>query len=213
MGIKGVIFDLDGVLVHTDRYHYLAWKRILAEYGKEFSLEDNEKIKGVARSRSLEILLEMKDISMSEVEKISVLRKKNNWYLESVKDIDEEDVLPGVLDFLEQLKSNGYRTAIASTSDNAYIILELTGLRKYFDNVVDGYKVKSPKPNPEVYLVGALEMDLDPSECLAFEDSHAGVLSAKRAGMKVIAVSEKEIPEANKWITGLEGLDLSILTI
>ena len=211
MKIKAVIFDLDGVLLETDRYHYLAWKRVLEGYGKEFSEEDNELIKGVDRSKSLEILLEMKGLRMSEVEKISVLRKKNNWYLEYAMLIDEEDVLPGVREFLELLKSYGLKTGIASTSDNSYVILELTGLMKYFDVLIDGYRVKEPKPNPEVYLVGASELKVKPEECAVFEDSRAGVLAAKRAGMKVIAVSDKPIAEADKRIDSLEGLDISIL--
>ena len=104
MSIKAVVFDLDGVLVDTDRFHYQAWKRILSELGKEFTQEDNEQIKGVARLKSLEILLKMKDIEMSEVEKMRVLRKKNNWYLEYVTEIDRESILPGVEEFLELLK-------------------------------------------------------------------------------------------------------------
>ena len=211
MGIKAVIFDLDGILVKTDRYHYLAWKRLLAEYGHDFTEEENELIKGVARSMSLEILLDMKKIEMSEVEKINVLRKKNNWYLEYAMKIDEDDVLPGVREFLELVKSHGLKTAIASTSDNAYIILELTGLMKYFDVLIDGYRVKEAKPNPEVYRVGALELHLDPKECAVFEDSRSGVLAAKRAGMKVVAVSDNPIDEADKWVKNLEGLEMDIL--
>ncbi|HSR04274.1 MAG TPA: HAD family hydrolase, partial [Proteiniclasticum sp.] len=104
MGIKAVVFDLDGVLVNTDRFHYLAWKSILQDLGKDFSVEDNEQIKGVARSRSLEILLQMKNIKMSEVEKMRVLRKKNNLYLEYITEIDEDYLLKGVKEFLELLK-------------------------------------------------------------------------------------------------------------
>lgn len=211
MAIKAVVFDLDGVLVDTDRFHYQAWKRILGELGKEFTQEDNEQIKGVARLKSLEILLKMKDIDMSEVEKMRVLRKKNNWYLEYVTEVDRESILSGVEEFLELLKFNGYRTAIASTSDNTSIILELTGLKKYFDVVIDGYQVKSPKPNPEVYLVSAMALNLEPNECAVFEDSRAGVLAAKRAGMHVVAVSERPIGVADKWIRSLEDLDMDVL--
>ncbi|MFH5836055.1 beta-phosphoglucomutase [Proteiniclasticum sp. C24MP] len=211
MGIKAVVFDLDGVLVNTDRFHYLAWKRILQELGKDFSVEDNEQIKGVARSKSLEILLQMKNITMSEVEKMRILRKKNNLYLEYITEIDEEYLLNGVEEFLELLKFNGLRTAIASTSDNTSLVLEMTGLKKYFDVVIDGHKVKAPKPNPEVYLVCAMELRIEPDECAVFEDSRAGVLSAKRAGMKVIAVSDRIIGEADKCIASLKNLDMSIL--
>lgn len=211
MGIKAVVFDLDGVLVNTDRFHYLAWKSILQDLGKDFSVEDNEQIKGVARSRSLEILLQMKNIKMSEVEKMRVLRKKNNLYLEYITEIDEDYLLKGVKDFLELLKFNGLRTAIASTSDNTSLVLEMTGLKKYFDVIIDGYKVKAPKPNPEVYLVSAIELQIEPDECAVFEDSRAGVLSAKRAGMKVVAVSERMIGEADKCVASLENLNMDIL--
>ena len=211
MGIKAVVFDLDGVLVNTDRFHYLAWKSILQDLGKDFSVEDNEQIKGVARSRSLEILLQMKNIKMSEVEKMRVLRKKNNLYLEYITEIDEDYLLKGVKEFLELLKFNGLRTAIASTSDNTSLVLEMTGLKKYFDVIIDGYKVKAPKPNPEVYLVSAIELQIEPDECAVFEDSRAGVLSAKRAGMKVVAVSERMIGEADKCVASLENLNMDIL--
>lgn len=211
MGIKAVVFDLDGVLVDTDRFHYLAWKKVLQDLGKDFTAEDNEQIKGVARFRALEILLKMLDIQMSEVEKMRILRKKNNLYLEHVTDIDCSDILPGVEEFLELLKFKGYRTAIASTSDNTSIILELTGLKKYFDVVIDGHRVRAPKPDPEVYLETAGELKLQPNECAVFEDSKAGVLAGKRAGMKVVAVSEKPILEADKWINSLENLTEAIL--
>ena len=211
MSIKAVVFDLDGVLVDTDRFHYLAWKRILEELGKEFTEEDNEQIKGVARFRALEILQKMKEISLSEVEKMRILRRKNNLYLEYVTEIDEEDILPGVQEFLELLKFRGLATAIASTSDNTSIILELTGLKKYFDVVIDGYTVRAPKPDPEVYMVTAKSLGIPARECAIFEDSRAGVLSGKEAGMKVIAVSERPILEADKWIRSLKDLSHDIL--
>lgn len=213
MGIKAVIFDLDGVILNTAHYHYLAWKRILNGYGEEFTEEENEQIKGVARIKSLEILLEMKKMTMSEVEKLKVLRQKNNWYLEYVLAIDLDDLLPGAITFLELLKSHGIKTGIASTSDNTSLILELTGLRKYFNAVIDGNRVKSPKPSPEVYIASALVLDRNPSECLVFEDSRAGVLSAKRAGMKVVAVSEYPIKEADQWLSSLRDVSMKILEI
>lgn len=211
MGVKAVIFDLDGVILNTTHYHYLAWKRILNGYGIEFTKEENEQIKGVARSKSLEILLDVKNMTMSEVEKMRVLRQKNNWYLEYVMDIDLDDLLPGAMNLLEKLKSQGIKTGIASTSDNTSLILELTGLRKYFNAVVDGHRAKLPKPNPQVYEVIAMALDTSPADCLVFEDSKAGVLSAKRAGMKVVAVSDHKILEADYWLRSLEHVPLDIL--
>ena len=155
----------------------------------------------------------MKDMTMSEVEKLKVLRQKNNWYLEYVLSIDLDDLLPGAIVFLELLRLHGIKTGIASTSDNTSLILELTGLRKYFNAVIDGHRVKSPKPSPEVYEVSAMALKLNPSECLVFEDSQAGVLSAKRAGMKVVAVSEHPIFEADHWLASLKDVTMAILDL
>lgn len=210
--IRGIIFDLDGVLVDTAKYHILAWKRLALEYGKVLRDEDSEPLKGVTRKRALDLLLEQTGISMSEVEKIRALEKKNSWYLDYITDIDKDDVFEGVEEFLGLVKRLGFKTAIGSTSDNSYIVLESTGLRRYFDVIVDGYRVRSPKPNPEVYLLGARELDLEPGECAVFEDSQAGIHSAKNAGMKVIGVSRTHnLDEADKVIDTFEGLDEDIL--
>lgn len=210
--IRGIIFDLDGVLVDTAKYHILAWKRLALEYGKVLRDEDSEPLKGVTRKRALDLLLEQTGISMSEVEKIRALEKKNSWYLDYIIDIDKDDVFDGVEEFLGLVKRLGYKTAIGSTSDNSYIVLESTGLRRYFDVIVDGYRVRSPKPDPEVYLLGARELDLEPDECAVFEDSQAGIHSARNAGMKVIGVSRTHnLDEADKVIDTFEGLDEDIL--
>lgn len=210
--IRGIIFDLDGVLVDTAKYHILAWKRLALEYGKVLRDEDSEPLKGVTRKRALDLLLEQTGISMSEVEKIRALEKKNSWYLDYITDIDKDDVFEGVEEFLGLVKRLGFKTAIGSTSDNSYIVLESTGLRRYFDVIVDGYRVRSPKPDPEVYLLGARELDLEPGECAVFEDSQAGIHSARNAGMKVIGVSRTHnLDEADKVIDTFEGLDEDIL--
>ena len=210
--IRGIIFDLDGVLVDTAKYHILAWKRLALEYGKVLRDEDSEPLKGVTRKRALDLLLQQTGISMSEVEKIRALEKKNSWYLDYITDIDKSAVFEGVEEFLGLVKRLGYKTAIGSTSDNSYIVLESTGLRRYFDVIVDGYKVRSPKPSPDVYLLGARELGLETAECAVFEDSQAGIHSARNAGMKVIGVSRTHnLDEADKVIDTFVGLDEDIL--
>lgn len=212
MSVKGLIFDLDGVLVDTAKYHFMAWKRLAKEHGIDLNDGYAEPLKGVSRKDALEILLDLTGITMSGVEKLRALDKKNSWYLEYIMDIDESAVFEGVLEFLDLVKSLGYKTAIGSTSDNSSLILECTGLTRFFDVIIDGYKVRKPKPDPEVYLVGAKELQLEPSECVVFEDAVAGVNSAKTARMKVIGVSRTgKLEGADRVITTFAGLDESIL--
>jgi beta-phosphoglucomutase len=212
MSVKGLIFDLDGVLVDTAKYHFMAWKRLAKEHGIDLNDGYAEPLKGISRKDALDILLDLTGISMSGVEKLRALDKKNSWYLEYIMGIDEDAVFEGVLEFLDLVKSLGYKTAIGSTSDNSSLILECTGLTRFFDVIIDGYKVRKPKPDPEVYLVGAKELQLDPSECVVFEDAVAGVNSAKTARMKVIGVSRTgRLEGADRVITTFAGLDEKIL--
>lgn len=212
MNIGAVIFDLDGVLVDTTKYHYLAWKEILKEYEQEFTEEDYEHVKGVSRYKSLDMIFKGNEEKISEVERIKILRKKNNLYLQYIVDIEGNQVFKGVVEFLEKLKSKGYKTAIGSTSDSSYLIIESTGLSKYFDVIIDGYTVDKAKPHPEVYILAARELNMNPHKCVVFEDSKAGVLAAKRAGMKVIGVNHKvSLDNADKMIDNFENLELDIL--
>ncbi|NLC66533.1 MAG: beta-phosphoglucomutase [Clostridium sp.] len=212
MNIGAVIFDLDGVLVDTTKYHYLAWKEILKEYDQEFTEEDYEHVKGVSRYKSLDMIFKGNEEKISEVERIKILRKKNNLYLQYIVDIEGNQVFKGVVEFLEKLKSKGYKTAIGSTSDSSYLIIESTGLSKYFDVIIDGYTVDKAKPHPEVYILAARELNINPHKCVVFEDSKAGVLAAKRAGMKVIGVNHRvSLDNADKMIDNFENLELDIL--
>lgn len=210
--IRGCIFDLDGVVVDTAKYHYLAWRRLAHELGFEFTEEDNERLKGVSRMKSLEILLEIGRMNFDEETKLKLAEKKNNWYVEYISKMDESEILPGVKEFLTKLKEEGIKIALGSVSKNAGIILENTNLKKYFDAIIDGNKVTKAKPDPEVFLKAAEELGLDPSECVVFEDAIAGIEAARNARMKVIGVGSPEIlKDADKVITGFEGIDLSIL--
>lgn len=191
--IKGCLFDLDGVLVDTAKYHFLAWKRLAEELNITFTHDDNERLKGVSRMRSLDIILEIGQVTLEESQKITLADKKNEWYKEYIMKMDETEILSGVSEFLSHIKAQGMKIALGSASKNSPIILERTGLAKYFDAIVDGNDVKSAKPDPEVFLLGAERLGLKPEECIVFEDAQAGVEAAVAGGMKVVAVGTEEL--------------------
>lgn len=210
--IKGCIFDLDGVIVDTAKYHYLAWKRLAAELGFFFSEKDNERLKGVSRMASLEILLQIGGLSFSEEEKLSMAERKNSWYVEYITGMKEDEVLPGAKKFLESARTSGLKLALGSASKNALTILNCLKLTGYFDAVIDGTKVSKAKPDPEVFLLAAEKLGLSPGSCVVFEDAQAGVEAAKRAGMRCIGVgTSPELSGADMRIPGFEGVDLSML--
>jgi beta-phosphoglucomutase len=205
--IQGAIFDLDGVLVDTAKYHYLAWKRLAAELGFDFSEQDNERLKGVSRMRSLELLLETGNFKMSNAEKEAAAAKKNKWYVEYLGTLDESALLPGSREFLELLKGAGVKTALGSASKNAPLILERLGIKKLFNAVIDGNAVSRAKPDPEVFLKGAEAMGLLPRVCVVFEDALAGIEAARAGGMRVIAVGRPELlPGADRCISSLKDM-------
>lgn len=212
--IEACIFDLDGVIVDTAKYHYKAWKRLANELGFEFSEEDNERLKGVSRMTSLDILLEignMKD-KFSEDEKIELATKKNEWYREYITKMEKSEILPGVEGFLELLRQNGIKIAIGSASKNAKTILERIDLIDKFDSIVDGTKITKAKPDPQVFTKAADEMQEDYENCVVFEDSQAGIDAALRAGMKAVAVGKPEnLKNSHKIITGFKNKDLGLL--
>lgn len=202
--IKGAIFDLDGVIVNTAKYHYLAWKRLAKELGFEFSETDNEKLKGVSRMKSLDILLKIGNIEVSEQEKFKLAEKKNTWYVEYVSNIDERELLCGAKELIILLKNAGIKIALGSASKNAPLIMRNLGIESLFDCIIDGNKVSKAKPNPEVFILAAIGMGLANSECIVFEDAEAGVEAAKRAGMKCIGIGDKTIlKKADLVIDGL----------
>lgn len=190
MDLKGCIFDLDGVIVDTAKYHYLAWKRLAAELGFEFSEEHNEALKGVSRMASLEILLKVGGLKVSEERKHELAERKNGWYSEYISDMTPDEILPGCVEFLVQLRKEGIHTAIGSASRNAGTILDGIRLRSYFDVIVDGNKIHNAKPDPEVFLKGAEELNLAPSQCVVFEDARAGIEAAIAGGMKCVGVGD-----------------------
>ncbi|SHE48866.1 MULTISPECIES: beta-phosphoglucomutase [Caloramator] len=210
--IKGCIFDLDGVIVDTAKYHYLAWKRLANELGFEFTEKDNERLKGVSRMKSLEILLEIGNKKFDEETKLKLAEKKNGWYVEYISKMDESEILDGVKAFLTELREKGIKISLGSVSKNAMTILKNINLLPYFDAVIDGTKVANAKPDPEVFLKAAEELKLKPEECCVFEDAVAGIEAARRANMKVIGVGSPEIlGDADKVIDTFKGVTIDIL--
>ena len=205
--LKGLIFDLDGVLVDTAKYHYLAWREIAQELGIPFDEEDNERLKGVSRMRSFEIILEIGGRQMEEAEKERYCAKKNERYLTYIKKMPKSEILPGVRPFLGDARRAGYKIALGSASKNSRLILERLELTDCFDAVIDGTKVQKAKPDPEVFLKGAQELGLSPAECVVFEDSQAGLEAAHAGGMRAVGIGSRDrLPQADLCLPGFEGV-------
>ena len=186
--IKAVIFDLDGVIVSTDDCHYRAWKKMADEEGIYFDREINNRLRGVSRMASLEIVLEKANREYSEKEKQEMAERKNNYYKELICELTPNDILTGVTEKLDELKENGIKIAIGSSSKNTPIILKQIGLERYFDAVSDGNNITHSKPDPEVFLKAAEMLGVAPENCMIVEDADAGIEAGKRAGMKTLAV-------------------------
>ncbi|VXC26801.1 Beta-phosphoglucomutase [Flavobacterium sp. 9AF] len=193
MSNKTFIFDLDGVIVDTAKYHFLAWQRLASQLGIDFTPEHNEQLKGVSRVRSLDIILALGNIKASAEDKEKWLVQKNSEYLSYIDSINQSEILPGVLTVLNYLKEYNQNIVLGSASKNARPILEKTGIIHYFKAIVDGNDVTNAKPDPEVFLQGAKRMDAIPSNCIVFEDSVAGIQAANIAQMTSIGIGEKEI--------------------
>ena len=211
--IKAIIFDLDGVIVDTAIFHFQAWKKLANTMDFELTEAQNEQLKGISRLESLDILLEIGKIdSISDEEKQQLATRKNEWYRENILKMTPRDILPGVKNFLEELKKAHYKIAIGSSSKNAGTILERIGMKDFFDVVVDGTKITRSKPDPEVFLKGAQELNIPPEQCLVFEDAESGIEAAKNAGMKTIGVGKPEnLPKADKVIPGFQNVNISII--
>ena len=187
------IFDLDGVIVDTATYHYKAWKRLANLLGFDFTHEQNEQLKGISRMDSLDLVLGWGNIQKSDSEKLQLAQQKNAWYLEFIGQMKADEILPGVRQFIEELKAAGIRIALGSASKNSAEILERTGISDFFDVIVDGNSVTRSKPDPEVFSRGAELLGLAPESCVVIEDAAAGIEAAHRAGMKVIGIGDPEV--------------------
>ncbi|SDS08388.1 beta-phosphoglucomutase [Polaribacter sp. KT25b] len=190
---KGFIFDLDGVIVDTAKYHYLAWKKLANQLGFEFTEEQNELFKGVSRKRCLEILLEIGKREATQEEFDKWMIDKNVDYLEFIKNMDASEILPDVPKVLQFLKENNIPIALGSASKNAKPILEKVGLLPYFDAIVDGNHVTKAKPDPEVFLLAAKQLGVHADDCVVFEDAVAGVQAANAAKMISIGIGDKNV--------------------
>ena len=186
--IRGVIFDLDGVIVSTDEYHYQAWQKLADQEGIYFDRLINQRLRGVSRMESLEILLERATKTYRAGEKAAFAARKNAGYCELLKQITPGDMLPGAMALLDGLRSRKVKLAIGSSSKNTPGILAAIGLDRYFDAIVDGNNITKSKPDPEVFLKAAQLLGLAPQHCLVVEDAAAGVEAAIAAGMRVLAV-------------------------
>jgi beta-phosphoglucomutase len=210
--INACIFDLDGVVVDTAKYHYKAWKRMAKELGFDFTEDDNERLKGVSRMDSLEILLEIGNIQLTEDQKLEYAHKKNTWYVEDVMKMTPYEILPGVLNFFKELKSAGIKIALGSASKNAVPILERLNIIDKFDVIIDGTKTKKAKPHPEVFLLGAEGLKINPANCVVFEDAEAGVEAALNAGMYCVGIGSPNIlGKAHKVMSGLNNMTIEQL--
>jgi beta-phosphoglucomutase len=190
--IRACIFDLDGVIVDTARYHFLAWSRLAQELGIPFTDHDNERLKGVSRMRSLEIILELGGISLSEHDKDKLANKKNTWFVDFLERMMPDEIFPGVVDLIRALKARGIKVGLASSSKNARMVIQLLRIEDEFDVVVDGTMVLNSKPDPEIFLLAAEKLAVDPRDCVVFEDAEAGVEAALNAGMKCVGVGSIE---------------------
>lgn len=210
--IRACIFDLDGVIVDTAVYHYRAWKRLANELGFDFTEEDNEKLKGISRVQSLELILGWGGVDKTAAEKLELATRKNTWYVEMIRSMTPEEILPGAKEFLEEVKAAGLKSALGSASKNSGLILERTGLLPLFDVIIDGNVVSASKPDPEVFLKGAEALQIPPHECVVFEDAVAGVLAARAGGMKVVGIGASEIlSDADVVVSGLAAFHVNML--
>nr|WP_320120267.1 beta-phosphoglucomutase [uncultured Marinifilum sp.] len=210
--ISACIFDLDGVVVDTAKYHYIAWKSLANELGFDFTQEDNERLKGVSRMRSLDILLEIGGVELDDKTKLELADKKNKNYVEYILKMTPDEILPGVKDFFNELKAQGIKIALGSASKNAMTILNQLELTDYFDAIVDGTHVSKAKPDPEVFLKGAELLNVSPSECIVFEDAEAGVEAAVNGNMKCVGIGSPEIlGKANIVVPGFVGFTMDQL--
>lgn len=212
MDVKACIFDLDGVIVDTAKYHYIAWRNIARDLGFEFTEAHNERLKGVSRMRSLEILLEVGGIHLDQETKEALAERKNKEYLEYIMRMTPDEILPGAREFLEEVRLAGLRTALGSASRNSMTILNRLRITGLFDAIIDGNKVTKAKPDPEIFLKGAEELGIHPRQCVVFEDAEAGIEAALAAGMKCIGIGDHRIlGRANAVISGFKDFCLDQL--
>jgi len=205
--IRAFVFDLDGVIVDTAKYHYLGWKRLAKGLGFDLTEQQNELLKGVSRMASLDIVLGIGGVSASDAEKLLYAQQKNGWYVEYVEHMSRDEILPNVEPFIRSAKASGLRIALGSASKNSMLILDALGVTSLFDAVIDGTKVTQAKPDPEVFLKAALALGVQPAECVVFEDAEAGVAAALAAGMRCVGIGRPaQLSRADIVLRGFAGI-------
>lgn len=210
--IQACLFDLDGVIVDTAKYHYQAWRRLANELGFDLTLEQNELLKGISRMESLDIILNIGKVELSDAEKVRYATEKNTLYLELCQQMTPDDTLPGVRSFLEELKNSSIKIGLGSASKNAKVILERIDMLGYFETIVDGNRITKGKPDPEVFLIGAKDLQAQPENCVVFEDAVAGVQAAKAGGMFAVGIGEASVlSEADFVVEGFKNFALKDL--
>ncbi|MGM0421012.1 MAG: beta-phosphoglucomutase [Bacillota bacterium] len=209
--VKGIILDLDGVITDTAEYHYQSWQRMADEEGLDFDRETNEDLRGVSRRRSLEIILDGKELPEEEMQRL--MAKKNGYYQELIQQMDEEDTLPGALDLVHKAKEKNLKLAVASASRNAKTVIDALDINDLFDTISDGYSVENPKPAPDLFLHTAAKLDLKPEECVVIEDAEAGIDAANAAGMISVGVGPQErVGHADYRFSEVKEIDLEEIT-
>lgn len=206
--VRGVIFDLDGVLVTTDEFHYLSWKEVADAEGIYFDREINHRLRGVSRLISLEIVLERSPRRYTDSEKQALAERKNEIYRKLLNRLGPGDTLPGAIPLIEDLRRAGVRIAIGSSSKNTRYIIDRLELGHLLDAIVDGNDIRQSKPDPEVFLTAAARLGLPPADCVVVEDAEAGLEAARRAGMRVVALGPavRGLP-ADLWVENLAAVD------
>lgn len=212
MNQKCFIFDLDGVIVDTAKYHFLAWQKLAQQLGIDFTPEHNEQLKGVSRVRSLDIILSLGNFEASQEDKNKWLVQKNEDYLSYLVNMDESEILPGVIPVLAFLKEKNQKIVLGSASKNAKPILEKAKIIAFFDAVVDGNDVSNAKPDPEVFLQGAKKVNFPPEKCIVFEDSVAGIQAANIGGMTSVGIGDEAVlNEADYVFPDFTHIDLNFI--
>ncbi|MCX6120079.1 MAG: beta-phosphoglucomutase [Ignavibacteriales bacterium] len=211
--IKAVLFDLDGVLVSTDEYHYRSWKKLSAEEGFDFfDHEFNHKFRGVARMECIEIITKASGKIYTPEQKKELADRKNRYFVESLSSVSTEVLLPGALSALHELRKRGIKTAVASNSRNAVSIIKQVKIEHLLDAIIDGHQIENSKPDPEVFLLAAKKVGISPAHCLVVEDAIAGIESAMRAGMKALGIGTKErLPNADTVVQDLSAISVDEL--
>jgi len=212
--IKAVIFDLDGVIIDTAHYHYIAWKRLAGEFGINLTLAHNELLKGVSRMRSLEIILSLGNIKVPRDQQEQLAQKKNSWFVEYIEAIRPDEIFPGVIELIKNLRKKNIKVGLASSSKNAPRVIELLGIAAAFDTMVDGTMIVHTKPDPEIFLLAAHKLGIEPKYCLVFEDAEAGVEAALAAGMQCVGVgSVDQLGKANLVIPNTGDFNMNDLNL